>query len=50
MKRSDMVFYGICLLFGIFNRVHGIANLAYVLLALTVAITACVYTKKYDKA
>lgn len=49
MKISDIAFYSICLAFGLFNNFSGIANIAYVMLALTCAVVACVLLKKYDE-
>jgi len=48
MKRSDIAFYLVCLIFGIFNNFHGVANLIYSGIAIVVAVVACVLLKKYD--
>lgn len=53
MKKSNIAFYGICLLTGIFNPyaiTDGLANIAYSGVAITIAVVACVLIKnKYGK-
>lgn len=50
MKKSDLVFYGTCALFGIFNGFHGIAHLIYDVLAISTAVSLCIIVKnKYER-
>lgn len=53
MKKSNIAFYGICLLAGIFNPyaiTGGLANVVYSGTAITIAIIACVLVKnKYER-
>lgn len=51
MKKSDIIFYAICLMAGLLNPCSGgVFEFLYVIGALSLAVTACVlYKNKYEK-
>ncbi len=49
MKRQEIIFYGICLLFGAFNPFNGTASVLYCITGLTIAIVISTIFKHETK-